>query len=299
MATDGDKPDSEELYELATNASTLKHDAVRRTSADVLRDMAMSADRIGGALLRLKSQWATASKPERMPVRSVKDFLAICRNKEDAIEAQRAEAMQADESYRSALAALAERLADLPLVREELMPFALRCGMGAPGPEELSVRKERQRADDERTQLLEAEIAAQETEDDRKLAQATLNLHIVQMRRRRSRELQEDRARARPKVGAVIRYWIQERCPRCDGLKFLVAEGTARLSKTMCPPPTQGGCGGTGYLEAPHGQMGRKLANHMDSLAHRYRRSGKDRRQQIAQLPKIEDRQLHASSEID
>jgi hypothetical protein len=290
-----------EIYEIATGTSNLGHDAVKRTPSDALRDMAMSADRIGGALLRLQSQWASASKPERRPVRSVKELQAIYGSKEEAQAAQRAENAEADASFRSALAALAERLPDLVMVRDELAPVALKWGMGLPpDPEERAERKQRQRADDERSELLKAEVEAETDEDDKMLAQATLNLHIVQMRRRQAQEQAQDRARARVKIGAVIGYWVQQRCPRCDGLKFLVLPGTARLSKNMCPPSTQGGCGGTGWLEVPHGQEGRRLANHMDSLAHRYKRSGGNRRQELSALPREMKRgKLQESDDCD
>ena len=110
-------------------------------------------------------------------------------------------------------------------------------------------------------------------------------LHRVSQR---AKEAQEDYLRAKVKIGPVIRYWLDQTCPRCNGRRFQVLPGTSRLSNKTCPPPTQGGCGGSGVAPVPMGQDGRKLANHMDECAHRYRQRMSARKKAFQSIPPID-----------
>ncbi len=285
---DEDRPGIEEIYERATNTSNLKQLAERRTSADVLRDMAMSASRIGGALLRLRAQWESSSKPERQVPRTVKQFVALLGDKEKAIAAHRDECARCDASYENALNALAARIDGIDMVREELTPIAMKWGMGAPAdPVTRAERREKHLLDAKMLAELQEAVDTAADDAEKLTAQATLNHWTIVVRQQRAQEEREDRMRAQAKIGAVIRYWLSQICPRCDGRKFQVLPGTARLSTKMCPPPTQGGCGGTGFVHVPHGQEGRKLANHMDQCVHRYRHLSKTRKAVIS-LPLCE-----------
>lgn len=75
------------------------------------------------------------------------------------------------------------------------------------------------------------------------------------------------------KVPAVIAYWLDQTCHRCNGLKFLQAQGAPALSTKVCPPTTQGGCGGTGFAPVPYAQEGRRVANYMDECLQKGRDS--------------------------
>lgn len=281
-------PSVEEIYERATNATNLKQDPERRASADVLRDMAMSASRLGGALMRLRSQWESSSRPERQVPRTVKQFQALLGDKEKAIEAHNEERKRCDDSYDSALMALASRLPGLDLVREELTPIAVKMRMGVPGdPITRSERTELNEHDNAMLARMREEAEAATGDAEKTVAQATLNYWTIEVRKRHAEEEREDRRRAQVKIGAVIRYWLSQTCPRCDGLKFQVLPGTGRLSTKMCPPETQGGCGGSGFISVPHGQDGRWLANYMDQCAHRHRQLSKSRKAMV-NLPLID-----------
>lgn len=75
------------------------------------------------------------------------------------------------------------------------------------------------------------------------------------------------------KVPAVIAFWLDQTCHRCNGLKFLQAQGAPTLSTKACPSPHQGGCGGTGIAPVPYAQEGRRVANYMDECLQKGRDS--------------------------
>ena len=91
---DENKPGVEELYESATNTSNLKQEAEKRMPADTLRDMAMSADRLGAKLFRLRAQWESSTRPERRHPRPLKEFKQLLGDRDKAqaaIEKERLE----------------------------------------------------------------------------------------------------------------------------------------------------------------------------------------------------------------
>lgn len=61
-------------------------------------------------------------------------------------------------------------------------------------------------------------------------------------------------------AGAVIKYWLDQTCSGCDGLKWKKAPGAPALSSRMCHA-----CDGTGISPVPHGQEGRRLVNYIDN----------------------------------
>lgn len=67
------------------------------------------------------------------------------------------------------------------------------------------------------------------------------------------------------KARAVIAWWLDHVCPRCQGRKMQSTPGTPTLSARPCPKPSEGGCGGTGQARLPYGEEGRRLASFMDS----------------------------------
>lgn len=287
---DTERPSFDEVYEGATNSSNLKEQPERRGSTDVLRDMAMSSDRLGAALHRLRAQWESSVMPERAEVRPMKHHLAAHGgDKVKAEAAWRAEKADSDDSYARALATLVGRLVDLGPVCDALVPVVVKWGWGrSADPITRSERTEKRQNDEAMLNRMRAEVEAAADDAAKLLAQATLNHWLVEVGRQRAEEDREDELRARKKVGAVVRYWLSQSCPRCDGLKFQVLPGTARLSNKMCPPPTQGGCGGTGFVQVPQGSDGRRLANYMDQQAHRYRQRMQARRKAFSTIPTID-----------
>jgi hypothetical protein len=74
------------------------------------------------------------------------------------------------------------------------------------------------------------------------------------------------------KAGAVIKYWLDQNCHACDGLKMRRVLGTPALSHKLCPV-----CHGSGIGNTPCGQDGRRLANYMDRCVEVARMSIKNR----------------------
>jgi len=88
---------------------------------------------------------------------------------------------------------------------------------------------------------------------------------------------------AEAKAAGVIRYWLDQNCPACEGRKWQLIPGTPTLSNRACPT-----CRGSGIGQVPHGQEGRRLANHLDQCLHRYKQGLKGRRSALAQIPPID-----------
>jgi hypothetical protein len=255
-STDSEKPGIEEIYERATNTSNLKQEAERRTSADVLRDMAMSASRLGSEALRLRGQWASAEKPTRQRTRTVKQWAEILpliqqgerevRDKdgkkvkvpnmvadlESARAANEEESQRHDEWFERAMEALIGQLPSLAEVRAAVAVQALKWNMDS----------------------------------------------------------------AEHKAAAVVKYWLNQNCRGCDGRKWQLIPGSPSLSNKMCRV-----CQGSGVAEVPHGQDGRKLANHLDQCVHRYKQTMRTRRKALGSIPPIDRlaKRLQVTDESD
>ncbi|MES2634037.1 MAG: hypothetical protein V4669_13770 [Pseudomonadota bacterium] len=299
-----EKPGIEEIYELATNTSNLRQEADRRGSADVLRDMAMSASRIGAALLRLRGQWESSEKPVRQRTRSVKEFADILPPKEEgikyvkgkpqivrvpdtaaAIKANDEERARHEAWYRLEMERLVGGLAALPEVREQLTFQALKWGMGQhPDPAMRRSLAESIEKDGRLVRITGEALVAAIGEAEKLAAQINLNAVIMEVEARRKAERDEEQDRAQSKATAVIRYWLDQTCQTCDGRKWQSIPNSPSLSTKACRA-----CGGSGVAQVPHQQDGRRLANHMDQCAHRYSQAMRDRRQStLAHIPPIE-----------
>lgn len=77
---------------------------------------------------------------------------------------------------------------------------------------------------------------------------------------------------AKAVADAVVIWWLQQACRSCNGRKFEIVPGTARLSNKTCKP-----CGGTGHARIPHGDIGRRMANFLDDCVCRARLSISER----------------------
>lgn len=76
---------------------------------------------------------------------------------------------------------------------------------------------------------------------------------------------------ARGKVLSVLAWWLDHQCPVCNGRRYTTMPGTNRLSSRMCPPPQDGGCGGLGERQLPHGADGRVIEALIHDFIHRAR----------------------------
>lgn len=65
---------------------------------------------------------------------------------------------------------------------------------------------------------------------------------------------------------AVIAWWLHRVCSKCEGRKFDVVPGTARLSAKQCSR-----CGGSGEARVPQGEIGKRAANYLDDCLQRAR----------------------------
>jgi hypothetical protein len=193
---DTDKPDAEELYEVALNTSSLKCDVNKRGAVDILVAGGWSPSRLGMALLRLHSAYDAAEKPERKEALSIKEWKKILHKEEDARRAHAEQRERYEQWYRSELEVLLSRLAAFPTVRLQLTYKAEDWRMENP----------------------------------------------------------------QEKAAATIRYWLSQHCGACGGTKWQLMPGTQRQSDKPCMV-----CLGGGFVQAPYGQHGRRLANYMDS----------------------------------
>lgn len=64
---------------------------------------------------------------------------------------------------------------------------------------------------------------------------------------------------AKGKVLSVLAWWLDHQCPVCSGRRYTTVPGTNRLSSRLCPAPKDGGCGGLGERQLPHGADGRVI----------------------------------------
>lgn len=286
---DEDRPGVEEIYERATNTSNLKQLAERRTSADVLRDMAMSASRFGASLLRLRGQWESAEKPNRPTKESIKALVGTFQQQipgepprapgEKRLPLTVAQAhAYASAWYWQETSALVGRLEELPTVREQLTMQALKWGMGRfDDPVTRSELTELREQDAAMLARHRAAVEAAEGDAAKMTAQAMLNTIITEVEARRRQERDEEAERARTKAAEVIRYWLDQTCQGCDGRRWQTIPGSPGLSNKVCHV-----CRGTGIAPVPHQQHGRKLANHLDQCVHRYRQASGARKALIA-----------------
>lgn len=73
-------------------------------------------------------------------------------------------------------------------------------------------------------------------------------------------------------VSAVIAWWLAKLCKACEGVKFKLIPGTPSLSAKACNK-----CRGTGEINLPHGEAGKKIARWLDESVERARASIRSR----------------------
>lgn len=92
---------------------------------------------------------------------------------------------------------------------------------------------------------------------------------------RRELELQAVRWRisgALEVVPAVVKYWLDQKCGGCGGLKFKLTPDGSALSGRLCHV-----CSGSGLGAVPCGQDGRRLCNFLDECVGRAQQSIRSR----------------------
>jgi len=140
-------PSLEERYGAATASSNLRLDENRRGAVNMLiaagvasrpdKDGVVKASRaLGGALTRLLSEWHQSAKPQRIPVRSFKDWMEslprvnqgerMVRDVEGARKSRRDQQKASDRAYHQELVLLAQKLPSRVLVREILFAVAVK-----------------------------------------------------------------------------------------------------------------------------------------------------------------------------
>lgn len=259
-----EKRGTEEAYTSAMTSSNLRVEADRPGDADVIISAGWNQVRIGGALLRLHTEFDAS---EKLRLATAAQFLAAGKTtKEQRVAA----AKEAAEFNLHETGLLLGKLKALPEVRKQAVLQGMKWGMGAPqDPVTRSDRAEDRERDADLLKKLKAAVTAAK-DDPARLASANDELTYCQeqVQQRRHIEHQEDMDRCTGKVVAVIRWWLSQRCPVCSGTKFQVVEGTNRHSAKICRP-----CGGTGLREVPHQQEGRRLACWFDQCVERARAS--------------------------
>lgn len=131
-------PSTEEVYVCANNAASLRVEADRQGSADVLIAAGWSASRVGAAMLRLHSEWDAAEKPVR-PTREQVAALAETMpllvsskpGRPGKLDLVRAAAL-ANGWHLQELHALVGKLRMLPDVRREVAAQAVRWRIAEP-----------------------------------------------------------------------------------------------------------------------------------------------------------------------
>ena len=277
MLTNDEKRGIEEIYTSAMNSSDLRVEADRPGDADVIIVAGWTQARIGGAMLRLHTEYDSTEKPRMAdveyfyePMLHTAESNGRKLTKEERKNLKRRAHEKKHEFNVQQLSLFLERLKALPDVRQQASLQMMKWGMGqSHDPVTRSERTEvREHDADMLKRLREAVSAAPEGSAELEVANADLVAAAVEVDGRRRAEAQEDFDRCSEKASAIVRWWLHQICPVCGGTKLQVAEGTNRHNGKAC-----GGCDGTGKSEIPHQHEGRRVANWMDQCIERYRAS--------------------------
>jgi hypothetical protein len=264
MLMNDERPGIEERYTSAMTSDNLRVEADRYGDADVLIAAGWNQVRIGGALLRLHTEFDAS---EKLRLATGAQFLAAGKSTKDQ---RQAAARQAAAFNLHETGLLLGKLKALPDVRAQAVMQGMKWGMG--NPQDPVTRAERAESRDHDADLVKRMKAAVETAKDEPAQLEAANADLVywqtEVAKHRQAEHQEDIDRCTGKVVAVIRWWLSQCCPVCSGTKFQVVEGTNRHSAKVCRE-----CCGTGLRQVPHQQEGRRLACWFDQCVERARAS--------------------------
>lgn len=203
----------EEQYTSAMSTSDLRVEAERRCDADIIIASGWSQGRVGGALMRLHTEYDGGEKPRLL------DFHYFMT---DLVRA-------------AAAAAVAK---DGKVAKEEMRRLKKRA-------HELSNRFN--------VSQLTVFLSKLKALPD---VRSQVTLELVK------RGMQD----AEPLAVDLIRWWLHQTCPVCNGTKMQTAEGTSRHNGKACQA-----CHGTGKTEVPGGELGRRTATWMDHCREKHR----------------------------
>lgn len=266
-----DRPDIEEMYQSASNTSNLKVEAERRGAGDVLIAAGWSASRVGMALLRLHSEWDGSEKPPKPTKESVRALVGTYQRAlpgEELKKGQKPKRLTAAEAqhhaatwYAHEVAMLLGKLKALPAVREQLTLQALKWKMGLPDdPAARSELQQLRKKDAELLATLKAAVDAAADADAKRDEERALKALEREIEQRQKQEQQEEYDRAAAKASEVVRFWLDQTCRACFGLRWQLVPGAPALSNRMCTE-----CNARGVSQVPYGEQGKRLANWLDS----------------------------------
>lgn len=201
----------EEQYTSAMSTSDLRVEADRKCDADIIIVSGWSQGRIGGALMRLHTEYDGSEKPRLLDFGYfmpdlVRAAAAVAKDGKVSKEEMRRLKKRAHELANkfnvSQLTVFLSKLKSLPEVRTQVTLELLKRGM-------------------------------------------------------------KD---AEPVAVDLIRWWLHQTCPVCNGTKMQTAEGTGRHNGKACPE-----CQGTGKTVSPAEALGRRTASWMDQCVERHR----------------------------
>lgn len=130
-----EKPDVNEQYSVAMNATNLKveMDSERRSQADILMAASWSASRLGGALLRLHSEWDSVQHPKMPTVEQIAKLAKSLDNGQESKSHYFNLAREMSHKWHShEMGLMLGRLKSFPQVRQVIAEQADRWGMGKP-----------------------------------------------------------------------------------------------------------------------------------------------------------------------
>lgn len=224
MATDTtDKPNIEETYTEAVATSNLKFDAREGSptgAAGMLIAAGWSPTRLGAALMRLHSEWDSSSKPSKPTPAQIKALAATVKDEALIVDGK-------------------------PVLvdgKPKMVPGFVQVG-DRRVPRDFWAFEEAHRWYEQELRTLVGRLKT--------LTDARRELTLQAMKWKIHDPV--------PTAGAVIKYWLDQTCNACDGLKWKKTPGAPALSNRLC-----NACQGTGVGQVPAGQEGRRLANYMD-----------------------------------
>lgn len=218
-----DKPNTEETYTAAVGTSNLKFDSREGSptgAAGMLIAAGWSPTRLGAALMRLHSEWDSSAKPEKPTAAQIKALAATVKDVELVVDGK-------------------------PVLvdgKPKMVPGFVLVG-DRKVPRDFWAFEEAHRWYEQELRALVGRLKTL-TDARRELTLQAMKWKIADPERT---------------AGAIIKYWLDQTCNGCDGLKWKKAPGSPSLSAKMCQA-----CDGTGISPVPHGQEGRRLANYMD-----------------------------------
>lgn len=204
---DDDKPNTEERYTAATHASNLRVQAERGGHADLIIAAGLSKSLVGASLIRLHSEWEGLAKPRRRDRTAVE---AIAKEFPLLQEGERKETYSVLEYGKR-------------IQKSRMVPNMV-----------LDMPSAHRRAHE--WYLHEMKLVFQQMKT-LPLARDSLTLWLRQ----------NDVADADRRAGEVLAWWLDHRCPGCDGRKKETIQGTPSLSHKDCKV-----CQGTGQTPIPH-----------------------------------------------